>query len=257
MISVFIFIPLFVSCFCYAHEAKPNTDVKNNFLLRPELTPYALTRITTTAPSTQKSVSIWLLDGDKTPDYKAFITSLPKEVSLCVSPFDEASVDLIAFATEQKRDVALVINTQTRLDGDACSAACFNATNESIAFFQHFVDTHTIKTIFLPDSTDIDTTVLTPLIDFLKKNKLHVLLPPQLFSNLATLLKDNQISYRVLHMHAPNNLTFNDYKQHLADSMSALEENDLMIALSASSTPKKIHLQTYLETLIAKQIIKK
>ncbi len=257
MIAIFIYILLFVPYFCYAHEAKSDTETKNDFLLRPELTPYALTRITTTAPSTQKSMSIWLLDGDKIPDYKAFIASLPKQVSLCVNPFDDASVDLIAFARTQGRDIALVINTQTRLDGDACSAACFNVTNESIAFFQHFVDTHTIKTIFLPDSADIDTIILTPLIDFIKKNKVSVLLPPQLFSNLATLLKDNHITYRILDVYVANSLAFNDYKQHLTDSMKVLEANDIEIALSASSVPKKTYFQVYLDALTTKQRIKK
>ena len=80
------------------------------------------------------------------------------------------------------------------------------------------------------------------------------MLPPQLFGDLATLCQKNNISYCVLTVYAPNNFTFNVYKQHLTDSLNI---DDMTIAISASDMAKKAYLQTYLEVLATKQIMKK
>ena len=208
----------------------------HDFPLKIELDPSTRRKLQEPTQSAKSTpVFLWIGNIDRLNDGAAFLSKLPPNIGILINPFDALPKNVLDLIAKQKRELALVIPTRSRFDGEVGSAATLNASQESRDYFEQIVVNTKIKTIFIPDMVDIDQEVIEFIIALAKLYKLTLVIPPQVFNNIQILCQTQAIPYHLLDTFVPSATTFDNFKDILAESiqiMNAFDELKMVVCVT-------------------------
>ena len=223
------------------------------FPLKAELDPITLKKLQSpTQPITAMPVALWVGGINRLTAGAAFLSTLPTHIGILINPFEALPADVLALISKQGRNWALIIPTRNRFDGGARSPETLNGTKESHAYFEQVVIQTKIKTVFIPDMVDVDQEILEFTIALAKKHGLTLIVPPQFFSNIQGLCQKQGVDYQLLDAFAPNDVTFDDFKAILSESIGKIKDTgELKIAILLTDEQKKMYFNEYIQLIQA------
>lgn len=224
-----------------------------SFPLKAEIDPVTLSLVQSPIQRAQSMpVSLWVGGLSRLATSTAFLSSLPANIGILINPFEILMPEVLALISKQNRHWALIIPTRTRFDGENHSPETLNATKESQNYFEQVVIQTKIKTVFIPGMVDVDREVLEFIVALSKKHGMTLIIPPQFFSNLPELCQKQGVRYQLLDAFAPSNITFDDFKAVLLESVNIMKMNNaLKIAILLTDEPKKTYLTEYIQLIQA------
>jgi hypothetical protein len=221
------------------------------FPLKADLDPITLKKLQApTQPAASMPVSLWVGGISRLATGATFLATLPAHVGILINPFEALPPDVLALISKQGRNWALIIPTRNRFDGEDRSPETLNTTKESQAYFEQVVIQTKIRTVFIPDMVDVDQEVLEFIVALAKKYGITLIVPPQFFSNIQRLCQTQGVHYQLLDAFAPSNITFDDFKVILSESIQNIKSTgELKVAVILTDEAKKIYFNEYIQLI--------
>lgn len=222
-----------------------------SFPLKAELDPITLRKLQApNQPTASIPVTLWVGGLSRLAAGATFLATLPPHIGILINPFEALPTDVLNLISKQGRNWALIIPTRNRFDGEERSPQTLNTTKESQAYFEQVAIKTKIRTVFIPDMADVDQEVLEFIVALAKKYGITLIVPPQFFSNTQRLCQTQGVHYQLLDAFAPSNITFDDFKVILSESIQTIKNTgELKMAALLTDESKKIHFNEYIQLI--------